>query len=1007
MENAVTTPPPAGLFRILAALFLITGFWVHDGFAASVRFEILPDRERVTVGLNNEEGFAGQVKRVGPKALLLDLGVPTDGMGQDLAPENSRFFAMSEPRGRALGLFMRTAAFGFVVTRPDKNTVVINAYADPLGERWTPQGLASAPVDNAESGGSSVASADRVAPSRESSPAGDAAPPPATLETPQPQAGNEPAPEPSSEPRNVLRGRIERGSGAQPLASAPQKTTAAEPGTASPAPEPSGQPVSSGQTAPAVQPARGASPDEPGVGVFRSRINRGTLADWETMRGGKPAPVPSGESLPQASRGSAPTPAAPSGQPAGGPSHATAEPASPPAPTKVYVDEKGNPVPPPPDPVEAFADIHKDISARKYKDALGKLTPLLVHPELTREQMEEVLHLHAEMLFMTNQDKLVENFDAITSATIAAMNYNQDSPRNAGAHLRLGYINLQVGNTVEADAYFTRLRRQFPLDENIALTFYYWGNYYYDRGEMQKAADEFQYIVSNFSEHPIAREASIGLARCYNALGYYQEAFDIIDYIDRRWPRLYLESPSVLELMGDIAFRKGDLDFALDKYLTYYNLMPSGPTADVILSRIGDVHTLRRQPAAAKVAYSEAERLFPDRDGGLVAMMRLSEVGINDTPELENMFSVFKGPANFKTAEIYNKIIRDHPDSELVPLARLKLAMWYFVNNRYEEALSASADLARLYPRHELVPYAEEVALKAFSALAAEGAMQNRTGQVVASWSAHPIIRKQEESLSPGSRVALAISMEKQNDPDGALKMLNPLFLGLKDPDFAEQGLHLALSIYLEHDMWPDIEKLADHIVLWELTPSTRDQLDYALALAHENQDKSAAAVPLWSRLANAGTLSEDQQAQAEYFLAQDAKNTNRLQEAYILGRSSLNRFLQTARANPEKAATGRINSLRDMLMGVSEISGRFDEALGYANDYLAGLPDSAPQRPSILTSMARIYRKKGDIPEWRRLLTEVRDKYPGSVYGKTAASALSSAQITQDAAKFSSDGQL
>ncbi|MDL2210753.1 tetratricopeptide repeat protein, partial [Desulfovibrio sp. OttesenSCG-928-O18] len=789
------------------------------------------------------------------------------------------------------------------------------------------------------------------------------------------------------------RGRIEQGAVAQPV---PEPTP--QPAPSAPAPSAQAAPVSPSS------PSQVARTNEPGVSVFRSRINRGTLADWEAMQSGKAASAPGDGTPSQTAQGSG---AAPSGHGMGTSSTPAAEPVTPPVPEKIYVDEKGNPVPPPPDPVEALAEIHKDISSRKYQDALDKLTPLLVHPELTRDQTEEILHLHAEMLFMAHQDKLSENFDAITSATIAAMNYNQESPRNAGAYLRLGYINLQVGNTVEADAYFTRLRRQYPLDENIALTYYYWGNYYYDRGEMQKAADEFQYIVSNFSENKIAREASLGLARCYNALGYYQEAFDIIDYVERRWPRLYLESPPVLELMGDIAFRKGDLDFALDRYSIYYNLMPNGPKADVILSRIGDVYTLKRQLGAAKTAYSEAERLFPGKDGGLVAMMRLAEVGINDTPEIETMFSVFKGPANFKTQEIYNKIIKDHPESELVPLARLKLAMWYFVNNRYEEALAACTELVKQYPKHELVPYAEEVAMKAFSALAAEGATQNRAGQVIASWSANPIIRKQEEALSPESRVALATSMEKQNDPDGALKMLNPLFLGRKDPNFAEQGLHLALSIYLEHDMWADIEKLAEQISLWELTPPTKDKLDYALALARENQGKSVEAVPLWSRLAGTGRLAEDQQAQSEYFLAMDAKNTNRLQEAYIFGRSSLNRFLQMGKVNPEKDSTGRINSLRDMLMGVCEMSGRFDEALGYAQDYLTGLADNAPQRPSILTSMARIYHKKGDIPEWRRRLTEVRDKYPDTVYGKTAASALSSAQITQDAAQFSPGGSL
>lgn len=986
MNEIVKTLRFTGVFRIFFALAFVATFWAHNGFAATVRYEVLPDRERVTVALHHEEGFAGEVTRVDPRGLLLNLGVPTDGMGRDLAPENAKFFSMSEPRGRAIGFFMKTAAFGFVVTRPDRNTVIINAYADPLGERWTPEGLAPAPAAKQEDGapGDAATASSPIAP--ESTPESPAA----------------------TEKPGVLRGKI--------AADVPSGEPASPPEPPAHAVRPA--------TPPPAQSAQAASKSVPTSAegtVFRSRLNHGGPAAWEAMyaerqaaHGVAPEASAVAASEPKTTEPATEAVAEEISPPRSSEAEARAETPPPPGatpetpiPEKIYVDADGNPVPPPPDPVTTLAEVRKDVSSRNFKDALEKITPLLTHPELTGEQTEEVLHLHAEVLFMANQGALAENFDAITSATITAMNYNQESPRNAAAYLRLGYINLQVGNTVEAEAYFVRLRRQYPLDENIPLTYYYWGNHYYDKGEMQKAADEFQYIISNFSENKISREASLGLARCYNELGYYKEAFDIVDYMERRWPRLYLESPPVLELMGDIAFRRGKLDFALDRYSIYYNLMPNGPKADVILSRIGDVYALKRQMAAAKVAYQEAERLFPDRDGGLVAMMRLAEVGINDLPEIQNMFSVFQGPANLKTVEIYTKIITEYTQSDLVPLARLKLAMWYYVNKRYEEALNACTELTGLYPKHELVPYAEEVAMKAFAALAAEGATQNRPAQVITNWRDNPILRKQEESLSSESRVALASSMEKQDNPGDALRLLEPMFLGRKDPVYAEQALHLALAIYLEHDMWREVEKLNDRIALWELTSESKNSLEYAVALAREHLDKSEEAAPLWSHLAHSGVLSEEQQAQAEYFLAMDAKDNNRLQEAYLLARSSLNRFLQLAQDNPQKTADGRISSLRNTLMGVCEIAGRFDEALGYANDYLTALPKRAPQRASILTSMARVHQKSGNIPEWRKLLTEVRDTYPDSVYGKTAASALSSEKIANDAAQFSPTGQL
>lgn len=968
MKNAVNAFHRTGLFRIIITLAVLAGFWTHDAFAAAVRFEVLPDRERLTITLNKEEGFAGQVSRVAKTGLLLDLGVPTGGMGQDLAPANATLFKYTEPRGRALGIFMQTAAFGFIVTRPDEYIVVVNAYPDPLGERW---GEGSA------------------AESRTPSP-GDAQTVPSSPPAPSPVHPTAEVPQADGAARNtdagVTRGVLEQQQG--------KPSEALSPGAEA---EDSAAGVVSGSPEPTAGMHNSL--------VFRAKINPGNLSEWFTMH-------PERAVAPTSASSAAPAPPQEPGPADTGKSAGTegARPGETPAPETVRVDDKGNPIPPPPTPAEIIAEVQRDLYSGNFKDALEKITPLLTHPELTKEQTENVLHLNAETLFMAHQDALAANFDSIVSATIAAMNYNNSSPRNAGAYLRIGYLNLRMGNTMEADAYFTRLRRQYPLDENIPLTYYYWGQYYYDRGEMQAAADEFQYIISNFSESKYARDAALGLVRSYVALGYYQEAFNIIEYVERRWSRLYLEAPAVLELMGDVGYRVGDLDFALDKYMIYYNLLPSGPSADVILTRIGDVYARKRQLAAATAAYGEAERRFPGKDGGLVAMMRMAEVGIYDKPSMQEMLTVFhdqKGRASFKAADIYSTIIKDHPESELVPLAMLKLAMWNLTQTRYEETLKLCSDLVKRFPKHELAPRAEEVAMRAFDALAAEGARRNRAGHVIANWQENPILQKQSGELSPESRVALAYSMYRQNDPDGALKMITPMFLGRKDFHKGEEALQLALIINLDYDRWEAIEKLAEQVSLWELTGKAKSHLDYAVALSRENLGKSSEAAPLWERLAQTGALAEKEQAYAEYFLAKDAENKRKLQEAYTYGVSSLNRFLHMAQQNPGESDTGKINSLLSSLIDICETSGRLNEALEYASKYMASLPENDSQRQGMLFRIAGIYKKQGNTPEWRKTLTELAQKYPESVHGRAAASTLRSTQLSEDAAQFSPSGSL
>jgi TolA-binding protein len=524
---------------------------------------------------------------------------------------------------------------------------------------------------------------------------------------------------------------------------------------------------------------------------------------------------------------------------------------------------------------------------------------------------------------------------------------------------------------------------------------------------MQRAADEFQYILQEFPNSRYARDAALGLARAYYRLGYYEEAFKVVDYIERRWARFYIDYPLFLNMIGDMAFRLNRLDDALRHYWLYMNLQPFGEEADIILTRLGDIYAMKREKSAARELYTASIERFPGRDGALVAMMRLAEDGMHDAPSIAGMFFVFDGPFSRQPVEVYRTIINKYPDSALVPLAEVKLALWYLWDRQYEQALDILSSFLDRYPHHELTARVRELMLQAFSLVATETMQDQRFGKMRELWERHEGVRIQAESLAPESRIALAVSHRHSNRPNEALEILEPLFYGVKIPEYSEMALSLVLSMYLEYEQWQSILDVARRIDLWELTPETQLQLHYAMALAGENLGNTVLAAPLWQRLYDSGRLPSAQMAYATFFLAREAERNRELERAFFLGREALSRLLEQVERTPNAADVGKIKTQLASLMDVAETAGRLREALAFADQYLQYLGANDPERMAVRYRMARIYKKQGDDDNWQRTLTEIVAQDPGSVFGQLAASELNAASIAREAAQFSITGRI
>ena len=744
----------------------------------------------------------------------------------------------------------------------------------------------------------------------------------------------------------------------------------------------------------------------------------------------QPAPVPA-EAAPAVPAPAVPvpvaeTPAAPSGQAAHQPGSAQPpddnqvtigpEGVAPPVPQGateapppriIYVNEAGEEIERPKEAAELLREMRALVAAGSYTEALATADTVIALPRLEPAQREEALHAKAEMVFVLNKDNLIPNAQTIIDAANEAINFNLRSRRNAPALLRLGYLHLQLGNVPEAEARFAMLRRMFPNDENVPLSYYYWGDYHYNNNDMQQAADQFQLVLQKYPESRYAREAALGLARAFYRLGYYEQAFTIVEYIEQRWPNFYLSYPPFLNMMGDVGFRLNKLDFALQQYWLYANIMPKGDETDIILTRIADIYMMQQRPKAAREVYREVVERFPGKDGALVSQMRLAEQHINDAPTLGGMFDSFESSGQYPPDEVYQAIIADYPNSGLVPLARLKLAMWHLWNHNYIAALDTATEFLRVHPGHELTPKVRDVALKAFAVMATESVTNDSYGRMREVWERYPILQDQEEILTPESRMALALSYWKDNRPDDSLVAVEPFFLGNKIPTYSEMALSLVLSIYLEYEQWPALEEVSRRVQLWEISPEVQLQLDYALALSRENQDRPEAAATLWRKLYDSKMLQDNQMVYATYFLARDAERRHRFDEAYLLGREALQRLKAEGVRNPGKEDTAKIVAQIGTLMALTEEGGRLGESLEYADQYLSYLPEEDEGRASVFFRMARIYKKQGNEAAWRNTLTRLVEQYPDNVYSTTAASMLNSEQLERDARPYAPGGML
>lgn len=1021
---------PTGRFSLLAP---------DEALALELSFTTRPDNDNLSFVFATPGAFP-TVTRTGPREL--SLARPPGAARETLSDKRidfrqSRFIEDVRQADGGLSVRLKTDQFGYVAWPEGENALKIQIYRDPQGANWRPpartEGAEAAPSpDTAKPAVEAAPVRQRIEPPRASTPpdptprkaelpelptlealvAETAAPaPPGAPVSPPGGAGTSPTrpagqagPDPAAGPKepffavgHSLRAPIQPGGPDRaqvirpggPLPGAPgvarfavsDKVAATAGDTAAPAAPAVRLPPIPAEVADGG--ARGAvtrTPPGDAAGGRVSPTGQATAVSGPTATPGVP-----GEAASPPSPGATASGSGEAGAPVSSKETALADPLG-----------QGESAPPPDEPTqdedyELLVTAQADKINGNYQMARETLEFLKNKPEMSRELREEVLYTLAEVYFDMYKAKLMDNTDQVQGALLEAINFNGRSHRVPGGLLLLGLMNLRWGNIPEATGYFNVLARKYPTDENVPLIYFYWGEYYYDRGDFARAAKEYQTLVEKYPESRFVREGSMGLAKSFVKLDRYKDASEIADYIDKRWPRYYVEFPPILRIGGDIAYRLGDVKRAKDLYLAFLNLDPKGKDMDLVWTRLGDIYSRLGQRETALEFYGQVAKTAPDSQGGLIARMRLAEAGVHDEPTISEMFAAFKRPEVLGPADIYTQIIRDHPDSPLAPLALLKLAMWRLYKENYLEALGDAESFLAKYPDHELRPKALEVALASFDKIADTLAKDQNYVRVLDIWKSHPILAENAAGLDPRTRVAVAMSSLRTGDPDQAIRLALPL-IGEKQTEPGTMALMVALSISLESNAWQAVVDLARKVSDWRFTPDQRQQVEFAAAMALENLGEASRSRPLWTKLASESRLAPFRRAYAMYYLARDNMIKKDLEKAEIYAGEAAMLFKETGR-DPEKHK----DSL-NMLIEASTGLGQYPQVVKWAEEYGRHVTEGGPDWARNRFRIAAAFKNMGQGEKWRAILEETRTKAPGTVYAQMAASELAAGALTNRA---------
>ncbi|MCK4389073.1 MAG: tetratricopeptide repeat protein [Desulfobacterales bacterium] len=216
----------------------------------------------------------------------------------------------------------------------------------------------------------------------------------------------------------------------------------------------------------------------------------------------------------------------------------------------------------------------------------------------------------------------------------------------------------------------------------------------------QEAIKSFQQVETLYPETLFARTAKIERAKALFDTNSFKRSLGALDEIMTAEPDRIYEDPNILLYSGYNYYELGKFKEARDRFCKVLNCYPDIDSNHLVLTKIADTYREHGMEGKALKLYNMVLRRYPDSEGSLISMLRLSA----DIENIEPEFLLFPKPIeeitsyNKSARETYKEIMKTHGENPLSQLAGLRLALQQQQDKDYEGSINTLRDILAKHP---------------------------------------------------------------------------------------------------------------------------------------------------------------------------------------------------------------------------------------------------------------------------------------------------------------------
>lgn len=671
----------------------------------------------------------------------------------------------------------------------------------------------------------------------------------------------------------------------------------------------------------------------------------------------------------------------------------------------IYVDEAGNPVPSPLDIPVTIQNMRKAYNLGVYQTVYEEAEKLK-ELNLPKNLLEEIYYNRAKAFFVMNNTNLKNVGEDFISIAQEALNVNDESSRKPELLANLVATYLELDRPTEARAYTDILYKTYPYSIDTPNAILLLSDYLLQHHEYTIATQYLQILIDKYPDNTYAKNAAMLQIKTLHKLGNFDRTLAMINFIDRRWPKVYLEFPDYLVIKANILEEQGQIKEAIETYWQIFNLNPQDEQAGDILFKIGNLYYDIHQNDSAKKVLEQLSQEFPKHKDVPKALLYMGENGrYDDRKNIDDIIAIFNEPNPEYPANYYNRILNEYPDSEEALTATLRLATLKYIEKDYLDA----AKLAQSIFNNNIDKFesssASELLYRSFDPLFQLSLSEQNYERTLLLWENFPAVHKYYEPITSQMRLAMAKAYINRDNTAEAESLLSYFLERTPTNEMEYQEGIYAYDIFLAHAInkqdWNRVLETNKKVDSWALPIEKENNKKYTTAIAAENLGLEARALPLWQELAANESIPLYQRAYAQYFLARDAERKQNIRGAYQANLDALAMFEDLRNVQSPYASTERERESIAALMDITEIAGRFMESLEWLNRYRNYIAENSTDYAGLQLREARLHRKMGDTTRWKSILEDVRRREPESIYGKMASSELNTYEMARDLTRF------